>query len=451
MKTSEKLEHGFLRLPKRSELEQIVEKLFPIPRSILGDGFRESLEQLQGYFNIKFNWVYVDSGTQVLDWIVPKEWKISQAYIETPDGKKIANFCEHNLHVVNYSVGVDKKLPLDELKKHLHTLPNMPTEIPYVASYYNPAWGFCISQNEYESLEEGEYHAYIDAEHVDGQLVYGEVVIPGKSSKEILITSYLCHPQMASHELGGPIALCCLYNMLKETGPHNYTYRFLICPENIGAAAFLHNSGDDVSKVLEAGFVLNCLAHGDEWNLKKSRRGNCLSDSLALNTLLEPNIPLQVIDFFPDGSDERQFCSPGFNWPISLVMRKMYGRFPEYHTSADNLEFIDYQALMDSIYVHFKICMTAEMNFIPIGRVLRGSPMLSRSSVDLYPKLMNFGSQPKSETTRFILCVLNESDGSKSLLQIAEKYKFSLIEHAQAIENLLEAQLIKPLSGASSN
>ena len=442
---SKRLSIGKNLIPDIKDLEEIVRMLYPIPRSILGEGFRESLRLLQDHLSVPFVWHYVDSGTRVLDWIIPQEWVIKDAYILDPKGKKIADFSKNNLHVVNYSCAVDKSISLSELKQHLHTLPHMPNDIPYVASYYNRTWGFCISQNDSDNLTEGEYKVFINSDHVDGSLVYGEVVLPGETKKEILITSYLCHPKMANHELGGPIALCYLYQMLKASGPHKYTYRFLICPENIGSAAFLQNSGEDVGHVIEAGFILNCLAYGNEWVLKKSRDGNSFSDLLAQNTLTSSDLPQKVVDFFPDGSDERQFCSPGYNWPVSLVMRKMYGTFPEYHTSADNLDFINYKTLAESINMHFKIMMAAELNFVPLGRVQKGSPMLSRSPINLYPKVMNFAAHPKSESTRVILSILNMSDGKSNLLEIAERYNFSLIQHADIIEKLCESKYISEI------
>ncbi len=428
--------------PDVSDLEKLVKILYKIPRSILGDGFRKSLKFLQEELKVPFVWNNVKSGTQVLDWIVPKEWIIKEAYILDPNGNKIADFNKHNLHVVNYSYAVNKTVSLQELKKHLYTIPEMPNDIPYVTSYYNKTWGFCISQNEYDNLIEGEYKVFIDSKHIDGSLVYGELVLPGETKKEILLTSYLCHPQMANHELGGPIALCYLYNLLKKTGPHKYTYRFLICPENIGAAAFLQNSGKIVDKVIDAGFILNCLGYGEEWVLKKSRRKNSFSDLLAKNALSSSELPLTIVDFFPDGSDERQFCSPGYNWPVSLVMRKMYGTFKQYHTSADNLDFINYNSLLESIKMYFKIMMSAELNFVPFGKVQQGSPMLSRSKISLYPKIMNFSFKPKQEATRVILSILNMSDGNSNLLEIAEHYNFSLIEHADIVEKLCQSGYI---------
>jgi len=448
---TKRLQIGKKNSPSIKDLEKIVKILYPIPRSILGKGFRESLQLLQDQIGIPFKWNYVNSGTQVLDWIVPQEWLIKDAYILDPMGKKIADFKKNNLHLVNYSCAVDKTISLTELKKHLHTLPLMPNDIPYVTSYYNRTWGFCISHNEFEKLKEGKYKVFIDSDHIDGSLVYGELALPGKTKKEILITSYLCHPKMANHELGGPVALCYLYKMLKASGPHKYTYRFLICPENIGAAAFLHKSGKDVGNVIEAGFILNCLAYGNEWVLKKSREGNLLSDLLARNTLTSSDLPQKVIDYFPDGSDERQFCSPGYNWPVSLVMRKMYGTFPEYHTSADSLDFINYETLAESINMHFKMMMAAELNFVPLGKVQKGSPMLSRSPICLYPKVMNYVTQPKSESTRVILSILNMSDGKSSLLEIAERYNFSLIEFSDIVEKLCYSKYIEEYNSKTLN
>ena len=221
-------------------LKKQFNKLYKICRSILGKGFRDSLEIIGN--NVDLNIKKIKSGKKVLDWTVPDEWNIKDAYIITPSGKKIAEFKKHSLHVVNYSIPVKKKIKLTDLKKHLHTLPDLPNAIPYVHSYYKRTWGFCLPYNEFKKLEQGEYQVFIDSEIKPGNLVYSDTLIKGKSKKEILLSTYLCHPQMANHELSGPLVWSALYNIIKKTGPHKYSYRFLICPENIGSAAFLHNS-----------------------------------------------------------------------------------------------------------------------------------------------------------------------------------------------------------------
>ncbi len=414
--------------------------LYKICRSILGKGFRDSLDIVGK--GIDLNKKKIKSGSKVLDWTVPDEWNIKDAYIITPSGKKIAEFKKHNLHVVNYSIPVKKKINLQDLKKHIYTLPDKPDAIPYITSYYKRRWGFCLSHNEFLKLEDGEYEIFIDSEIKPGHLVYSDTLIKGKSKKEILLSTYLCHPQMANHELSGPLVWATLYKIIKDTGPHNYSYRFLICPENIGAAAFLHNSRKNIKNII-AGYVINCVGHGEEFTYKKSRRDNSLADLAVLNVLKHSKYPYKIVDFFPDGSDERQFCSPGFNLPIGLLMRKMYGTFNEYHNSLDDENFISFKRIIETIKIYYEVLLTIENNFTPIGRVQYGSPQLSKSKINLYSDIMNFGTKKKSEKTRFILESLNLAEGEMDFLQISEKKNFKLIDHISTIQDLLKSKFIK--------
>ena len=246
---------------------------------------------------------------------------------------------------------------------------------------------------------------------------------------------------MANHELSGPLVWSILYKILKETGPHKYSYRFYIGPENIGAAAFLHNSKKKIKNII-AGYVINCVGNGKNFTFKKSRIGNTLADRAAIN-VLNFTKNFKKIDFFPDGSDERQFCSPGFNLPIGLVMRKMYGEFKEYHTSLDNEKFISFKTIMESIQKYIEIILTIENNFIPFGRVQKGTPQLSKSKVNLYSDIMNFRIKKKNEDTRFILEILNLSDGNLDLIQIANAKNFKLLNHIETIKKLVKANFIK--------
>ena len=438
---------------KENELKKYFSRLYPICRSILGKGFRRSLDIIGEIVDL--NKFEVKSGANILDWTVPDEWNIKDAYIVTPLGKKIAQFKKHTLHVVNYSIPVNKKISFDELKKHLYFLPEKPNAIPYVTSYYNRTWGFCISYNQYKKLTKGTYKVFIDSNISPGKLVYSNKLIPGKSKKEILLSTYLCHPQMANHEIAGPLVWSMLYKILKKTGPHNFSYRFLICPENIGSAAFLHYSKKKVKNII-AGYVINFVGHGKELTYKKSRIGNSLADSAAENILEHSNFPVKTIDFFPDGSDERQFCSPGFNLPIGLIMRKAYGKFKEYHTSLDNPKMVSFKTIIETIKIYHEVLLTIENNFIPIGKVQFGSPQLSKSKIPLYGKIMfrtpdlsvvNDNSHKHDrkdiERTRFILEVLNLADGSIDLLEIAKKKKFKLIDHLDSINDLLKSKYIK--------
>ena len=434
-------------------LQDYFNRLYKICRSILGKGFRESLDIIGEI--VKLNKKKVPSGTKVLDWTVPDEWNIRDAYIITPSGEKICNFKTHSLHAVNYSIPINKKVGLSELKKHLHSIPNLPNAIPYVCSYYKRTWGFCISHNELLSLKEGQYKVYIDSSIKPGHLVYSDTLIPGKSKKEILLSTYLCHPQMANHELSGPLVWSILYKILKSTGPHNYSYRFLICPENIGSAAFLHYSKKKIKNIV-AGYIINFAGNGKEVTYKKSRIGNSLADLAVENVLKYLDFPKKTINFFPDGSDERQFCSPGFNMPIGLIMRKMWNTgnawqsnlpsehiFKEYHTSLDGPDKISFKTLIETIKIYYDVLLTIENNFTPIAKIKYGTPQLSKSPINLYSNIMNFNIIAKSEETRVLLEILNLADGSKDLINIANEKNFSLIKHIDLIKKLIKTKYIK--------
>ena len=420
-------------------LKYYFQRLYKIPRSILGKGFRESLNILGEIVDL--NIINVLSGRKVLDWKVPQEWVIDDAYIITPNGKKIADFKKNNLHVLNYSIPINKIVNLKELKKNIFTLPSLPNAIPYVTSYYKKNWGFCLTYNEFKKLKPGKYKVVIKSKHLNGRLVYSNSLIQGKSKKEILFWTYLCHPQMANNELSGPLVWSVLYKILKDTGPHKYSYRFIIGPENIGSAAFLHKSKSKLKNIV-AGYIVNCLGYGKIFTLKKSRIGNTLSDKAAINVIVNEK-KKKIIDFFPDGSDERQFCSPGFNLPISLIMRKMYGDYKEYHTSLDNEKLISYKTLMESIQKYVDLILTLERNFTPIAKIKYGTPQLSRRPINLYSDIMQFNIKKKDEKTRFILEVLNLSEGKMDLIDIANLKNFKLIDYLDTIDKLLKSNLIK--------
>ena len=410
-------------------------------RSITGKGYRESLDILTEI--VPFTYVDVPTGAQAHDWTVPEEWNINAAYIKDSHGNVIIDIKDNNLHVVNYSAPVDKCITYDELIDHIHTIPDLPNAIPYVASYYNRTWGFCMAQEQLNGLKRDEvYHVYIDSSFTNGFLRLGMATIEGCSSEEVLFTSYLCHPQMINHELGGPLALCFLYQMLLATGPHYHTFRFLINPENIGSAAFLSRYGTHCSENLQAGFILNCLARGPSWTYKKSRRNQSLPNQAASLLLAHKKQQHTKIDFFPDGSDERQFCSPGYDLPIGLLMRSMFGEYPEYHTSLDDIDKFEFDSFLESLIAHYELALLLETNFKPLGTVQYGTPMLSKSKTPLYSNIMNFRSTQKSLRTRAILSILNEADGSNSLFDIASKYDLDLLAEADVIPDLITAGYI---------
>lgn len=329
----------------------------------------------------------------------------------------------------------------------------MPNAIPYITSYYKKRWGLCITYNEYKKLpKKGKYKVVIKSKISKGNLVYSDYLIKGKSKKEILFSTYLCHPSMANNELSGPLVWAMLYRIIKNTGPHYYSYRFLIGPENIGAVSFLYKSRKKIKNIV-GGYVINCVGAGKEFIYKKSRQGNSLSDKVATNLLKNGNYKYEIIDFFPDGSDERQFCSPGFNMPIALVMRKSYNKyavkttpahdFPERHTSLDNEKLISFKTLNESILFYRDIVKTLENNFVPLGRVLYGSPQLSKSRIPLYSNLMNYKNKPKSKEIRFTLEIINNAEGKDDLITICNNKGYRLIDYLETIQKLIKANYIK--------
>lgn len=419
-------------------MERYFDHLFPICRSITGEGYQESLDIIREV--IPLEKIDYPSGTECYDWTIPDEWNIRDAYIITPGGEKIARFSKNNLHVANYSEPIDKEVGLDELKKHLHTIEELPDAIPYIASYYNKTWGFCLEYNKYKRLKDGIYKVYIDSDIKPGKLTVGTLTIPGKTDDEIMLSTYLCHPSMAVNELSGPLVTAFLYKKLKEAGSFRHTIRFVFCPENIGSIAFLSTLGNHLKKKLKAGYVINCVGHGDEYTYKKSRQGNSLADRAALNILNHQNVPFKVKDFFPDGSDERQYCSPGFNLPVGLVMRPEYIRYKEFHTSLDNKELISFRVMQETVNLYYEIVKTIDQNQKYKCRVQYGTPQFSKSPFPLYPKKMDANIfNPHTDEISILLQMINLSDGEHDLLTIAEKGNFKMIDMLETKDMLVEA------------
>ena len=421
----------------KAELEFFFDRLWPICRSITGNGLRESFSILQEI--VPFELEEVPTGTSCFDWVIPEEWNITEAWIMTPDGNKIADFSINNLHVVNYSAPFVGELGYAELLPHLHYNESLPDAIPYYTSYYKRQWGFCISYRTFLSLPKiGKYKVCIKSTLSKGSLTYGQAVLKGEESEEIIFSSYLCHPSMANNELSGPLALCFLYQYLSTTPNRRYTYRFILAPETIGVIAFLSKYGIELSSKVKAGFVITCCGDKGQFTYQRSKFGNSLSDMTAEHVLSFCGSPFSVREFRVGGSDERQYCSPGFNWPMGSLMRTPYACYPEYHTSADNKDFINFDSLLESIEIYKKICSVLEFNRAYKGKVQYGEPHLAKYNLvpDAYEP--NFNKLFKHRLLHF----LSFADGSTDLIQIANRRNESVLEYFSIVDICRENGLI---------
>lgn len=391
--------------------------LFPICRSITGEGVRQTLSILRDYISLDIH--EVPSGTAVFDWTVPKEWNIREAWIKDENGNTIIDFKHHNLHILNYSIPIHKKMGLAELKNHLYTIPGQPNLIPYRTSYYEENWGFCLAHDQYQTLRNGTYEVFIDASLEPGYITYGEYFIPGKTKEEVLFSAHICHPSLANDNLSGICLLVYLAKYLSEQ-ENRYSYRFLFAPGTIGSITWLaHNEAK--TKHIKHGIVASLLGDAGAFTYKKSRRETAEIDQVTAYVLKNSELPYQLKDYFPYGYDERQFCSPGFDLPIGNLSRSQFGSFPEYHTSADNMDFIEPKYLTESYEVYQRIIEVLEANYCPVNLNPKCEPQLGKRG--LYKAL---GGQSDQHTMQIaMLWVLGYSDGAMSLLEIAEKSDIS--------------------------
>jgi len=412
----------------------LTEQLYPICRSITGDGVRETLSILNEFINISVT--EVPTGTKVLDWEIPDEWNIRDAWIKDTKSKKIVDFKKHNLHVLNYSEPVAKKVNLKELKDHLYTMPGFPEWIPYRTSYYKRQWGFCLSYNQYKNLEDGEYEVFVDSDLQLGSLTYAECFIPGTSKNEVLISCHICHPSLCNDNLSGIVIAVNMARLLSKTKPY-YSYRFLFVPGTIGAITWLSKNEDKIGNI-KHGLVLTLLGDSSPFHYKKSRQGYAEIDQI-LEYVFKNRKDSKILDYSPYGYDERQYCSPGFNLPVGSLSRKPFGEFPEYHTSADNLDFINPLNLGESLNLLLDIIKVLEGNKTFINTNPKGEPQLGKRG--LYD---NVGGQSQSKNYQMaILWILNLSDGNNSLLDIAKKSGIEFEMLLSASEKLLEATLLR--------
>ena len=419
------------------KMDATFDRLWPICRSITGPGYRESLDILSETMPMERH--RFATGQKVFDWTVPKEWLIRDAYLRDPQGKKRADFKVNNVHVVGYSAPRRERMKLSELKPHLHSLPELPKAIPYLTSYYKESWGFCLSHEELLKLPDGEYEVFIDSELKKGHVEIGEAVLPGDSKEEILFSSYLCHPSLANNELSGPLVLVFLYDKIRSMPRRRYTYRFALMPETIGSLCYLSVRGAHLKKNLVAGFQMNCLGGPSHLIYKKSRRGNSLADR-ATAIVLRDQGKHEIVDFDPSlGSDEQQYCSPGFNLPVGCLMRTMYGRYAEYHTSLDNKEFMTIASLERALEAYEAIVRALEANRVWKNMSPYGEPQLGKRG--LYPTL---GSQKMLEDgLRGLLWLLNLADCTQDLLAIAERSGQPIQRLSETAEKLASFGLLK--------
>ncbi|MBB6142862.1 aminopeptidase-like protein [Silvibacterium bohemicum] len=418
------------------ELHRFAADLYPICRSITGDGIRQTLTMIQERIPLCIH--KVPTGISVFDWQVPKEWNIRDAYIKGPSGERIVDFQKCNLHVMSYSTPIHATLPLNEISPHLFTIPEHPELIPYRTSYYKEDWGFCLSHNQMLTLGDGDYEVCIDSTLENGHLTYGECYLAGRSSEEVLISCHACHPSLANDNLSGLAVATFLARQLSRSDLR-YSYRFLFLPGTIGAITWLAQNREDVRRIRH-GLVLTCVGDAGGFHYKKSRQGNAEIDRAVACVLRDSAEPSEILEFSPYGYDERQYCSPGFNLPVGCLMRSVWGTFPEYHTSADNLDFIQPESLAGSLHACLAIVDVLENNGRYINQNPYCEPQLGKRN--LY---RSTGGNSISTEINAKLWTLNLSDGEHSLLDIAERSGIAFSAIRDSAQVLSEAGLLSPL------
>jgi aminopeptidase-like protein len=416
------------------EIHRFASELFPICRSITGNGIRETLAQIGKRIPLKLS--EVPSGTEVFDWTVPKEWNIRKAFINHASGRRILDLSDSTLHVLNYSTSIHRVMPLSELRPHLFTLPEHPDWIPYRTSYYKEDWGFCLTHRQLMELAEGDYEVCIDSTLESGHLTYGECYFPGELPDEVLISVHACHPSLANDNLSGLTVATFLAAMLKGQ-KHRYSYRFLFIPGTIGAITWLARNQEQAKRIRH-GLVLTCIGDSGGFHYKKSRQGDAEIDRAAAQVLRHSPEASEILDFSPYGYDERQYCSPGFNLAVGCLMRSVWGTFPEYHTSADNLNFIKPLQLLRSLRVIAQVVEVLENNRTYINRMPFCEPQLGKRG--LY---RSTGGEGLPDELMARLWVLNLSDGTHSLLDIAERSGIAFATVLNAAELLETGNLLE--------
>lgn len=420
----------------KEEMYELCERLFPICRSITGDGVRKTLQMLVEVYGNEINIHEVPTGTKVFDWTVPKEWNIKEAYIENSKGQRVIDFKNNNLHVVGYSLPVDKFVDLQELKSVVYTQPDQPDAIPYVTSYYKECYGFCMSQNQLDKLPEDTYHIVIDSELKEGSLTYGEIIIPGDTEEEVFLSTYICHPSMANNELSGPAIATFLAKWLNSLAKRRYTYRIIFIPETIGAITYLNKNLQHLKEHVIAGFNLSCVGDNRTFSYVESRYGDTLADKAAKNVLSFYYPDYKTYSFLKRGSDERQYNAPGVDLPVCAICRSKYGEYPEYHTSKDNLELISPEGLLGAYEVYQQCILSLENNYSYKINVLC-EPQLGKRG--LYPTTSQKGTY---DAVKVMIDFIAYADGSNDLIDISNIIGVPVNELLTVIEKLEKVDLL---------
>jgi aminopeptidase-like protein len=416
------------------ELYKLVAELYPICRSITGDGVRRTLEIVDREIGLEVH--EVPSGTQVLDWTVPREWNVRDAWVADAAGERVIDFQKSNLHLLGYSVPVRATMSLAELKRHLFTLPDHPDWVPWRTSYYAERWGFCASQRLVDGLPDGDYEVCVDTTLADGHLTYGEHLVEGRTDEEVLVSCHVCHPSLANDNLSGIAVATGLARRLAGSRPR-YSYRFLFAPGTIGSITWLARNEDRVGRIRH-GLVLACVGDPGGFTYKRSRRGDADIDRAVAHVLGRSGRPHRVVDFTPYGYDERQYCSPGFDLPVGCLSRTPYAAYPEYHTSADDLDLVGPAQLQESLEVCWEVVQLLEADRRYVNLSPKGEPQLGRRG--LYGQIG--GRSDAEERQMAMLWVLNQSDGRMSLLDVAERSGVPLALLAEVAAALEEAGLL---------
>ena len=434
-KTQEFCQTRPMKISVGDEMYSWAKELFPINRSLTGDGVRKTLAFIRSHFeNLR---IYeVPSGTPAFDWIVPNEWSINDGFISDLNGKKLIDFKLNNLHVMGYSSPIDKIIIRDELEPHLHSIPNQPEAIPYVTSYYKENFGFCMSQIQRESLGDGPFHIFIDSKLFSGSLTYGELFIPGETKDEILFSTYVCHPQLANNELSGPVVSMQLANYIYSLNSRKFSYRFLFTVETLGSIYYISKHLEEMKKNIVAGWAVTCIGDDRTYSYVPTRHGNSLTDKVSRKVLKDLKQNYVEYSWLDRGSDERQYCSPGVDLPIGSLMRSKYGEYPEYHTSLDNLDVISPTGLQGGLEMLQRAVRILELN--DRWKInTKCEPQLGKRG--LYPNISTKSSGGEIENQMNVISYL---DGEYDLIQIADICGISFDEVVEIIETLKQAGLV---------